>query len=70
MSYFDVKVVLIAGGNDSFGKKSVARILKEYKPEKVIIYSWMHSNSLKCVKSLRHLGTGNPMINTWLNCKN
>lgn len=39
MSYLDNKVVLVTGGTGSFGKKFVATILKEYKPEKVIVYS-------------------------------
>lgn len=33
------KTILITGGTGSFGKKFTERILKEYKPEKIIIYS-------------------------------
>ncbi len=33
------KVVLITGGTGSFGKKFVNRILEEYNPRKIIIYS-------------------------------
>lgn len=33
------KTILITGGTGSFGKKFTERILKEYKPKKIIIYS-------------------------------
>jgi UDP-N-acetylglucosamine 4,6-dehydratase (inverting) len=33
------KVILITGGTGSFGKKFTKRILSEYKPKKIIIYS-------------------------------
>ncbi|MEG2539785.1 MAG: UDP-N-acetylglucosamine 4,6-dehydratase (inverting) [Clostridium sp.] len=33
------KIILITGGTGSFGKKFVTRILTEYNPEKVIVYS-------------------------------
>ncbi len=33
------KTILITGGTGSFGKKFTERILKEYRPEKIIIYS-------------------------------
>lgn len=33
------KAILITGGTGSFGKKFTERILKEYKPKKIIIYS-------------------------------
>ena len=33
------KVVLITGGTGSFGKKFIQVMLKEYHPEKIIIYS-------------------------------
>lgn len=33
------KTILITGGTGSFGKKFTERILKEYKPKKLIIYS-------------------------------
>lgn len=35
----DDKVILITGGTGSFGKKFTKRILKEYNPKKIIIYS-------------------------------
>ena len=33
------KVILITGGTGSFGKKFTERILKEFNPKKIIIYS-------------------------------
>ncbi|MCG8637435.1 MAG: UDP-N-acetylglucosamine 4,6-dehydratase (inverting), partial [Desulfobacterales bacterium] len=36
---FDGKVVLITGGTGSFGKQCTQKILKEYNPEKLIIFS-------------------------------
>lgn len=33
------KTILITGGTGSFGKKFTSRILKEYNPKKIIIYS-------------------------------
>lgn len=36
---FNNKTILITGGTGSFGKKMAKRILKDYKPKKVIIYS-------------------------------
>jgi len=33
------KIILITGGTGSFGQKFTSRILKEYKPKKIIIYS-------------------------------
>jgi len=33
------KTILITGGTGSFGQKFTRRILKEYKPKKIIIYS-------------------------------
>ena len=33
------KTILITGGTGSFGKAFVARILKDFSPKKVIIYS-------------------------------
>jgi UDP-N-acetylglucosamine 4,6-dehydratase/5-epimerase len=39
MSIFDGKKILITGGTGSFGKKFVEIVLKEYKPEKLIIFS-------------------------------
>lgn len=33
------KVVLVTGGTGSFGKKFIEILLKEYRPEKVIVYS-------------------------------
>lgn len=33
------KIILITGGTGSFGKKFTERILKEYEPKKIIIYS-------------------------------
>jgi UDP-N-acetylglucosamine 4,6-dehydratase (inverting) len=33
------KTILITGGTGSFGKKFTSRILKEYKPKKIIIFS-------------------------------
>lgn len=35
----DNKTILITGGTGSFGKKFTERILKEYNPQKIIIYS-------------------------------
>lgn len=39
MSIFDGKTVLITGGTGSFGKKFVEIVLKEHRPEKLIIFS-------------------------------
>lgn len=36
---FDDKVVLITGGTGSFGQEFVRKLLSEYKPKKVIVYS-------------------------------
>lgn len=36
---FNNKSVLITGGTGSFGKRFVQRILRDYKPKKIIIYS-------------------------------
>ena len=36
---FDGKSILITGGTGSFGKRFVKRILDEWKPRKLIIYS-------------------------------
>lgn len=36
---FDEKNILITGGTGSFGKKCVELILKQYKPNKIIVYS-------------------------------
>lgn len=35
----DDKIILITGGTGSFGKKFTERILKDYSPKKIIIYS-------------------------------
>ncbi len=35
----DGKTILITGGTGSFGKKFVRRVLKEYSPKKIIVYS-------------------------------
>ncbi|MCX5807594.1 MAG: UDP-N-acetylglucosamine 4,6-dehydratase (inverting) [Proteobacteria bacterium] len=39
MSIFNGKSILVTGGTGSFGKKFVEIVLKEYKPEKLIIFS-------------------------------
>ncbi len=36
---FDDKTILITGGTGSFGKKFTRRVLNEYNPKKIIIYS-------------------------------
>lgn len=36
---FDSKTILITGGTGSFGQKFIARVLKDYKPNKLIVYS-------------------------------
>ncbi len=36
---FDDKSILITGGTGSFGRKFVARLLAEYSPRKVVVYS-------------------------------
>ena len=36
---FNDKTILITGGTGSFGKKFTERILTEYNPKKVVIYS-------------------------------
>lgn len=36
---FDDKTILITGGTGSFGKKFTKRVLNEYNPKKIIIYS-------------------------------
>ena len=33
------KIILVTGGTGSFGKKFIKTVFKEYKPEKVIVYS-------------------------------
>lgn len=38
-SYFDGKVVLVTGGTGSFGNRFVARMLKDHKPRKLIVFS-------------------------------
>ena len=38
-SYFDGKNILITGGTGSFGNRFIARLLKEHKPKKVIVFS-------------------------------
>ena len=35
----DGKVVLVTGGTGSFGNKFIERILEEYNPQKIIIYT-------------------------------
>lgn len=35
----DSKTILVTGGTGSFGKKFVERVLKQYNPKKIIIYS-------------------------------
>ncbi len=54
------KTILITGGTGSFGKKFTERILKEYRPKKIIIYSrdefkqyMMRRSFLKFDKKLR-----------------
>ena len=39
MDIFNNKTILITGGTGSFGKKFVERILRDYSPKKIIIYS-------------------------------
>ena len=36
---FDGKTILITGGTGSLGQKLTKKILKDYKPKKIIIYS-------------------------------
>lgn len=36
---FNNKTILITGGTGSFGKKMIKRLLKDFKPKKIIIYS-------------------------------
>ena len=36
---FENKTILITGGTGSFGKKFTQRILDQYSPKKIIIYS-------------------------------
>ena len=36
---FNNKVILITGGTGSFGKNLIIKILKNYRPKKIIIYS-------------------------------
>jgi UDP-N-acetylglucosamine 4,6-dehydratase len=38
-SVFDGKVVLVTGGTGSFGNRFVARMLKDHKPKKLIVFS-------------------------------
>ena len=38
-NFFNNKVILITGGTGSFGKRFVRRILDEFNPKKIIIYS-------------------------------
>ena len=33
------KVILVTGGTGSFGNKFIKRILEEYDPQKIIVYS-------------------------------
>ena len=35
----DNKTILITGGSGSFGQAYISKILKKYKPKKIIIYS-------------------------------
>ena len=39
MNYIDNKVILVTGGTGSFGSTFVRKILKEYSPKKVIVFS-------------------------------
>ena len=39
MSIFDGKTILVTGGTGSFGKKFVEVMVKEYRPEKLIVFS-------------------------------
>jgi len=39
MDIFNNKTILITGGTGSFGKKFTERILRDYDPKKIIIYS-------------------------------
>ena len=36
---FDQRTILVTGGTGSFGQKFIAKLLSEYDPEKVIIFS-------------------------------
>ena len=36
---FDDKSILITGGTGSFGKKFAERILREFSPKRIVIYS-------------------------------
>ena len=36
---FNNKTLLVTGGTGSFGKKIIKKILTDYKPKKIIIYS-------------------------------
>ncbi|WP_297446898.1 UDP-N-acetylglucosamine 4,6-dehydratase (inverting) [Desulfurobacterium sp.] len=60
MSSVDGRVILITGGTGSFGKKFAKRILENYNPKKVIIYSrdeykqyWMQQELKKHIPKLR-----------------
>ncbi|WP_218355164.1 UDP-N-acetylglucosamine 4,6-dehydratase (inverting) [Alteromonas lipotrueiana] len=39
MSLFDNKTILVTGGTGSFGHRFVSRVLQDYRPRKLIIYS-------------------------------
>ncbi|QPG04960.1 UDP-N-acetylglucosamine 4,6-dehydratase (inverting) [Salinimonas marina] len=39
MSLFDNKTILVTGGTGSFGHRFVSRVLQDYRPKKLIIYS-------------------------------
>ena len=60
MSSVDGRVILITGGTGSFGKRFAKRILENYNPKKVIIYSrdeykqyWMQQELKKHIPKLR-----------------
>ena len=36
---FDNKNIFISGGTGSFGKSFIRKILKEYKPNKIVVFS-------------------------------
>ena len=44
----DDKVILITGGTGSFGKKFTKRVLEQFNPKKIIIYSCINNIIYGC----------------------
>ena len=52
---FNNKVILITGGTGSFGKNLIIKILKNYRPKKIIIYSRDEQKQFELEDKLKNL---------------